>query len=292
MSYKSKILELAELAGITIGKPGSGADIIVNKSRYYHRVFSGGPLAFGESYMDGDWDADRLDEVVEKILSSRVDEKISRLSMIWPMLLAKVANLQTIERAYEVGRVHYDIDYFLFQGMLDKRMTYGGGYWNDAAQNLDEAQEAKLDLVCRKIGLKAGDRVLDIGCGWGSFMKYAAENYGATVVGLTISKEQARMGSRNCAGLPVEFNLQDYRLYETQEKFDHVVSLDMFVHVGLKNHRTFMEKVASLIKDDGLFLLQTIGTKFNNDFPDPWFNKYIFPNYDPDQYVQYGQGGR
>ena len=270
-------MELADLAGVTMGGANSDADIRINNSDFFRRITASGVLGFGESYVDGDWDCDRLDLIIEKAVQAKLHEKVNQLTLVWPILQAKLANLQTVNRSFQIGRVHYDIDYFLFEGMLDKRMTYSCAYWKDA-QDLDSAQEAKLDLVCRKIGLKAGDRVLDIGCGWGSFMKYAAENYGASVVGLTVSKEQARMGAKNCQGLPVEFLLQDYRRFKTKEKFDHIVCIDMFTHVGPKNHRTFMKKVASLLKDDGLFLLQTIGGRIVDNFQDPWIYKYILPN--------------
>lgn len=155
-------------------------------------------------------------------------------------------------------------------------MTYTCGYWKDA-KTLDEAQEAKLDLVCRKIGLKKGDRVLDIGCGWGSFAQYAAEKYGASVVGVTVSKEQVALGSERVKGLPVEIRLQDYRAI-SDGPYDHIVSLGMFEHVGHKNYRTYMKKVHELLKDGGLFLLHTIGSNQLTPISDPWIDRYIFPN--------------
>ena len=159
--------------------------------------------------------------------------------------------------------------------MLDKRMTYTCGYWKNA-DNLDDAQEAKLDLVCRKIGLKSGQRVLDIGCGWGSFVKYAADKYGAQAVGITISKEQADYAKESCKGLPVEIRLQDYR--SINEKFDHIVSIGMLEHVGYKNYRTYMETAHKCLKDDGFFLIHVIGQNRSKIVNDPWLNKYIFPN--------------
>ena len=160
--------------------------------------------------------------------------------------------------------------------MLDKRLTYTCGYWKDA-KNLDEAQEAKLDLICRKIGLKKGDRVLDIGCGWGSFAIYAAQKYGAHVVGITVSKEQVALAQERAKGLPVEIRLEDYR--DTADgPYDHIVSVGMFEHVGHKNYRTYMETAHKLLKDDGIFLLHTIGAKETRLVPDPWIDKYIFPN--------------
>ena len=145
-----------------------------------------------------------------------------------------------------------------------------------AERNLDEAQEAKLDLVCRKIGLKKSDRVLDIGCGWGSFLKFASETYGAKGTGVTVSKNQVALAKEVCQGLPIEILLQDYR--DVKGSFDHIVSLGMFEHVGVKNYRTYMQKAHDLLKDGGLFLLHTIGVSQPLEFVDPWVEKYIFPN--------------
>ena len=159
--------------------------------------------------------------------------------------------------------------------MLDTRMVYTCAYWKDAT-DLDAAQTAKLDLVCRKIDLQPGQKILDIGCGWGSFACYAASEYGAEVVGVTVSKEQAELARKRCAGLPVEIRLQDYR--DVTEQFDHIISLGMFEHVGDKNFRSYMEKVHQCLKDDGLFLLHTIGHMLTVKNGDPWINRYIFPN--------------
>jgi cyclopropane-fatty-acyl-phospholipid synthase len=159
--------------------------------------------------------------------------------------------------------------------MLDTRMVYSCGYWKNAT-TLDAAQEAKLDLICKKIGLKKGMRVLDIGCGWGSFAKFAAERFKVSVVGVTVSKEQVTLAREFCKDLPVEIRLQDYR--KMKESFDRIVSVGMFEHVGYKNYRTFFQVAHRCLKDGGLFLLHTIGGNFSVKGTDPWINKYIFPN--------------
>lgn len=159
--------------------------------------------------------------------------------------------------------------------MLDKRMVYSCGYWKDA-NTLDQAQEAKLDLICKKISLRPGMKILDIGCGWGSFAKYAAEKYKVKVVGITISKEQAKFAKEVCKGLPVDIRIQDYR--SIHEKFDRIVSVGMFEHVGVKNYRTFMGVVYKCLDKKGLFLLHTIGSDLSQATADPWILKYIFPN--------------
>jgi len=250
-------------------------DIQIHDDRFYKRVLSEDALGLGESYVEGWWDAEELDAFFTRLLS--IDLSEIRVSWIrkWTLVKDRALNRQSKTRAFEVGRRHYDRGNDLFQAMLDPTMTYTCGYWKDAA-TLEDAQIAKLDLVCRKIGLREGQKVLDIGCGWGSFMKYAAENYGISAVGVTISEEQAELGSKLCEGLPIEFRLQDYR--DVNEQFDHVVSLGMFEHVGPKNYRTFFEKANQCLKDDGLLLLHTIGNTFSDRSTDPFTEKYIFPN--------------
>jgi cyclopropane-fatty-acyl-phospholipid synthase len=267
--------ELLSLAEVVIDgtKPW---DMKVHNDDFYRRVLSQGSLGLGESYMDGWWDCEELDEFFYRIIRADLEHKV-RLN--WRLLLkalwARIYNLQSEARAFQIGERHYDLGNDLFENMLDKRLVYSCGYWRDA-RDLDEAQENKLDLICRKIGLKSGMKILDIGCGWGSFCKYAAEKYGASVIGITVSKEQVELGKELCKGLPVEIRLQDYR--DLNESFDHVVSVGMFEHVGYKNYKTFMKDVHKCLKDDGLFLLHTIGGNTSVKAPEPWTNKYIFPN--------------
>ncbi len=253
-------------------------DMQVHDNDVFKRVFAEGNLGLGETYMEGLWDVPALDVFFDRLLSAHLDEKVRPGKLMIHALRARMTNLQSVRRAWQVGESHYDLGNDFYAAMLDRRMTYTCGYWKEAA-TLDEAQEAKLDLVCRKLNLKSGMRVLDIGCGWGSFMAYAAEHYGVECVGLTISKEQADYGrTLMAAALPIEFRLQDYR--EIHERFDAVVSIGMFEHVGRKNHREFMEVAHRCLKDDGLFLLHTIGKNVRESTPDPWIDRYIFPNGD------------
>lgn len=235
-----------------------------------------GNLGLGESYMQGHWDCDQLDVFFTRLLRAQLHQRIKPTQLIYHALRTRLLNRQSVKRAWEVGEKHYDLGNEFYAAMLDQRMTYTCGYWKDAC-TLDEAQEAKLDLICRKLQLAPGMRVLDIGCGWGSFMAYAAEHYGVECVGLTISKEQADFGKRLIKkGLPVEFRLQDYR--DETERFDRIVSIGMFEHVGRKNYRAYMEVVSRCLKDEGLFLLHTIGKNLGTTMSDPWIDKYIFPN--------------
>lgn len=269
------VAELLEKADIRING-GRPRDIRFNAHGVIDEALARGNLGLGETYMNGDWDAERLDEFFYHLLRARLPELINPRKLVFHHLRTRMLNLQTAKRAFEVGEAHYDLGNEFYAAMLDKRMTYTCGYWKDAA-DLDEAQEAKLDLVCRKLGLEPGMRVLDIGCGWGSFMAYAAEHYGVECVGLTISREQAEYGkSLMQQGLPVEFRLKDYR--DETEQFDRIVSIGMFEHVGRKNYREYMEVAERCLKDDGLFLLHTIGKNVRGTSPDPWIDKYIFPN--------------
>jgi cyclopropane-fatty-acyl-phospholipid synthase len=250
-------------------------DIRVHDDRLYARVLAEGSLGVGESYMDGWWDCERLDEFFTRVLAADLDRNISPWRDALPVLRAKLVNLQKPSRAFQIGRHHYDIGNDLFCRMLDRRMIYSCGYWKDA-DTLDRAQEAKLDLVCRKLGLEPGMRVLDIGCGWGGTAQFAAERYGVSVLGITVSGEQARYGQNLCRGLDVEIRLQDYRA--VHGTFDRILSIGMFEHVGHKNYGTFMRVVRSLLADDGLFLLHTIGSTRSVTKHDPWSERYIFPN--------------
>lgn len=252
-------------------------DIHIHKDDFYQRVLYGGSLALGESYMDGWWDCKSLDLFFEKIFEAGLDRKI-KLSAGQFLRIAfqtKILNPQNRSRAFTIGKRHYDTGNMLFFLLLDKWLNYSCGYWKNA-KTLDSAQEAKLDLICRKMGLMPGMKVLDIGCGWGGFAKYAAVKYGVSVYGITVSLEQAKFAKDFCRGLDVRIDLKDYR--DLNNKFDRIVSIGMFEHVGYKNYRTFMKTVRRCLLPDGLCLLQTIAGNTSVSGTDPWIGKYIFPN--------------
>jgi cyclopropane-fatty-acyl-phospholipid synthase len=273
----------------------SPADIQINGKRDWDirlydeaaldRILVDGSLGLGETYMDGLWDCDRIDELVSRITKHNLESKLglkAKLLLgahIGRNKVVSLFNKQSVTRCSKDVPFHYDIGNDLFQTMLDERMTYTCGYWKDA-QNLDEAQESKLDLVCRKMGLKPGMHVLDIGCGWGSFMNYAAEHYGVICHGLTLSKEQMTLGMKEARDkrLPVNFILQDYRTYTPDISYDRVVSIGMIEHVGPENYKEFFACANRFLKDDGAFLLHTIGSPKSQSATDPWIDKYIFPN--------------
>ncbi len=273
--FKNILTRMLSNAGVTVN--GKEAwDIQVHNEDFYQKTLSEGSLGLGESYMAQWWDSPQPDEFITRLLRSNIEHQLKpgfRLKM--DILLSRIFNRQQPAAAFRNGSRHYDIGNDLFSLMLDKRMAYTCGFWNNAG-TLDEAQENKLDLSCRKLRLRPGMHVLDVGCGWGSFAKFAAERYGVKVTGITISKEQAILGREICKGLPVDIRVMDYR--SLREKFDAVVSIGMFEHVGYKNYRTYMKTVHQSLKDDGLFLLHCIGANRSHTLTDPWINKYIFPN--------------
>jgi len=251
-------------------------DIKVHNEALYGRVLAHGALALGEAYMDGWFSCEKLDEFFARAVGARLSERLP-LSMNLAVLVArsKLQNRQTRRLAKQAADVHYDLPVEVFEATFDDRLTGSCGYWPNA-KSLNEAQDAKLDLICRKVGLRAGQSVLDIGCGWGAFMGFAAERYGVSCTGVTISKEQVAYGRKRYAGQKVDPRLEDYRDLK-HEPFDIIVSMGMFEHVGQKNYRTYFESARRLLKEDGLFLLHTIWSNEPATL-DPWIDKYIFPN--------------
>lgn len=274
-SSESFIRELLDSAGVQVNGPNPG-DIQVHDTRLYDRLVRDAHLGLGEAYMDGWWDCAAIDQFICKALLAELDQKVrGDWRIAWHALRARLTNLQSPSRAFEVGERHYDIGNDLYARMLDRRLNYTCAYWKNA-HTLDEAQEAKLDLVCRKIGLKPGMKVLELGCGWGAFAQFAAQNYGVEVLGLTVSKEQVALGMQRCQGLPVELRLQDYR--EAQGQYDAVVSIGIMEHVGYKNYRTYMEVAKRCLKPGGTAFVHTIGANVDSTLADPWTTRYIFPN--------------
>ena len=273
-SYERAVNEL--LAGTDIKINGSRPwDIRVHDERFFHRLMGRGTLGAGESYMDGWWDCEQLDEMLTRILRHDVEERLRSARAVLLAITARLINMQSRRRAFRVGKQHYDLGDDLYERMLDPRMIYTCAYW-EKMHSLDAAQEAKLDLVARKIGIKPGMRVLDIGCGWGGAAQFMAECYAASVTGVTVSRNQQLTAQKRCAGLPVDIMLQDYR--SMSGNFDAIYSLGMFEHVGVRNYRTYLKKARELLRPDGLFLLHTIGGNRSSVATDPWIEKYIFPN--------------
>ncbi|MBW2568032.1 MAG: cyclopropane fatty acyl phospholipid synthase [Deltaproteobacteria bacterium] len=270
---RKKVEDLLSFGDVKINGDRSW-DMRVHNDQLYPRLLVKGSLGLCESYMDGWWDCDRLDEFSDRILKAHLENRVTPLTNFFQAFKAKLFNFQKPSKAFNIGKHHYDIGNDLYRQMLDGRLIYSCGYWKDAT-TLDEAQDAKLDMICRKLKLQPGMRVLDIGCGWGGTARFAAKRYGVEVVGITVSKNQYQLAKKLCDGFPVEIRLQDYRSLEGH--FDRILSIGMFEHVGYKNYVAFMKVVKRCLKNDGLFLLHTIGGNTSVANINPCIERYIFP---------------
>ncbi len=276
-SPPASIARLLELARVTVGG-NQPWDLQVHDPRMYSRTLSQGTLGLGESYVDGDWDCPALDELFTRLMRVDVERQVggfAKLRLVIEALRHRVLNLQSPHRAFQVGEHHYDVGNDVFERMLDTRLIYSCAYW-EHAQTLDEAQEHKLDMICRKLQLQPGHTLLDVGCGWGGLARFAAERYGVTALGITVSKEQLVLARERTRSLPVTFELIDYR--DLKGRFDRIVSVGMFEHVGPKNYRVYFDKLRDLLEPDGLFLLHTIGAHVTAAATDAWIDRYVFPN--------------
>ncbi len=251
-------------------------DLQVHNPELYARILTNGSLGFGEAYMDGWWDCEDLAGLFERVTRAGIGKKVQPRALIFPYIKESIVNMQTRRRSWKVAKRHYDLGNDLYKAMLDPYMQYTCGYWKDV-DNLADAQVKKLDLVCRKLQLEKGMRVLDTGCGFGGFAKFAAENYGVEVYGVTLSKEQAEFGNAFCKGLPVRIEVKDYRDI-SEANFDRVASIGIMEHVGTKNYRSYLKQMAGCLKDDGFMLLHTIGSETTGKITDRWIEKYIFHN--------------
>ncbi|MCG8342585.1 MAG: cyclopropane fatty acyl phospholipid synthase [Chlorobiales bacterium] len=272
--YEKKLKSLLASSGIAVGGPNPW-DIRVLDSRFYKRVITESHLGIGESYMDGWWECDALDEFFYKVLRAQLDKKVSQLTRVLSNLAGLLINLQHPSRSFHVGETHYNIGNDLYEAMLDRNMLYSCAYWK-GADNLNAAQENKLRLIFNKLQLEPGMKVLDIGCGWGGAALFAAEHYGVSVTGVTVSSEQVKKAEELKKDLPVDISLMDYR--DIRGSYDRIYSIGMFEHVGVKNYRRFFEITSKSLKEGGLFLLHTIGSKRSSMNTDKWTHKYIFPN--------------
>jgi cyclopropane-fatty-acyl-phospholipid synthase len=256
-------------------------DLRVHNTQLYGRLLRQGSLALGDGYVRGDWDCDRIDELICRLLRADANRPLSSTAWLRDAALQlreRIGNPQSRRRAFVVGKRHYDIDPRVYAAMLDPQLTYSCGYWRQA-NDLITAQDHKLRLICEKLKLRPGLRLLDIGCGWGSLAGYASRHYGVEVLGLTVSARQAELMRERLVQLPVQVMLCDYRqLPQLQAgRFDRIASVGMFEHVGRRNDGAFHRTVHEALEPDGLALLQTIGTARPSLRTDAWIDRHIFP---------------
>lgn len=279
LAYQDKITGLLARADIKVHNsrlaPPRPWDVQVHNPKLFARILGEGTLGLGEAYMDGWWDCEQLDELFARALTAELASKVTTWSDRCFFILAYLTNRQIGKRLLATAASHYDIGNDLYQRMLDPRMIYTCGYWQDA-NNLEQAQQHKLELVARKLGLEPGMRVLDIGCGWGGAADYMAQHHGVEVVGITLSTEQIKLASERIDNVNVTIKLLDFR--NLNEKYDRIYSLGMFEHIGFKNYSDYFRIVDQCLVDRGLFLLHTIGHRITSFKVDPWIDRYIFPN--------------
>lgn len=284
------LLLLLHNAGIDVG------GVEIHDKSALLEVMKGGTLALGETYMAKRWDCRDLDKLMTEVLRKRSTGKLKLtfrdgFGLIWGAISDWGLNPQMDGGSLVVGKHHYDIGNTMFRHMLGSEMIYSCGYWkglsNWAPQtDLDKAQLSKMEMICRKLKIEKGMRILDIGCGWGGFARYTAGEYGAKVVGITISKEQYKYCQEQddeTYGGGCEFYLASYydlpELDESFEgSFDRVVSIGMCEHVGYKNYQTFMNIQCQMLKPGGMVMLHTIVGNESKLRGDSWYEKYIFPN--------------
>lgn len=277
MTARDKIRELLALADIELNGPDPW-DLQVHDQRFYQRALGHGSVGVGESYMDGWWDAADLNEFFYRLHRADLAKQLRTLDILWLSVKSALFNLQKQSSATQVARQHYDIGNDLYRVMLDKNMQYTCAYWKNT-DNLEHAQENKLHLVCRKLHLESGMRVLELGGGFCGLARFMAKEYGCDVVTYNISKEQVAFGREWCADLPVRIEEKDYRdAIHEKGQFDRVAAVGLCEHIGYRNYLPFLKLARAKLKDTGLFLLHTIGGNRSKTSTDPWVDKYIFPN--------------
>lgn len=280
MAIPASLLSLTAAADVQFN--GSRPwDLQVHEPALYGALLSHGSLALGDGYVRGDWDCEELEELIARLLQAKASRPLSWRAALKDLLqLCRdgLINPQSLARSFVVGRRHYDIDPRVYEAMLDPSMAYSCGYWRTAT-DLATAQRDKLQLVCQKLQLKSGDRLLDVGCGWGSLARFAADHFGVEVVGITVSKRQAAYIREHLGHRRITVAVCDYRQVGslTFEPFDKIASIGMFEHVGRRNDRTFHQAMFQAMKPDGLMLLHTIGSAETTHRTDAWIDRYIFP---------------
>ena len=274
MNSKEICLSILDKAGIEVNgsKPWS---IHVRNEKLWDRVVSQQGLGLGEAYMDGWWECEAIDQMLTRLLEINVTKELKpSVSLIAHGIKSTMLNRQTKNKAASNAKHHYNIGNDLYQRMLDPEMAYSCAYWA-GAKNLNDAQLDKFELIAQKLQLKPGMRILDVGCGWGGFLRYVATHYGVTGVGISPADNQIAIARERNGKLPLEYIQQDYR--DLTGSFDRIVSIGMMEHVGPKNYETFFDKCISLLKPDGMMLHHTIASNLSKEVTDQFFDRYIFP---------------
>ena len=222
-------------------------------------------MALGDGYVDGKWECDDLGATLYQLTRSRDIVKLVKDKSI------TVPTDEQAERAQEVIDIHYDMGNDLFRAMLDRTMSYTCAYWRAGASTLEAAQSDKNELICQKLELEPGMVIADLGCGFGSFARHAQDIHDVTVIGYTLSQEQA-----DIAGDFMEVRVADYT--QLRGRYDRIISMGMLEHVGPANYRDYMKVNYRHLEKNGIALFQTIGYNLSRGQVHPWINTHIFPN--------------
>jgi cyclopropane-fatty-acyl-phospholipid synthase len=297
--HQRRVFDAFSAAGIRINPldPHPWDILVKDENQFVRRIASplnNGLTALGDMYVEGIWDCEAVSECFYRAFKARLNCRlIWNLPNVVQYLRSRLLNQQTRSKAAHDVASHYDLGP-AFEIMLDSTMAYTCAYWKEGVSNLEEAQLAKHDLCCRKLGISPGMALLDTGCGWGGLLKYAAENYGASpCLGVTLSPKQVALGTERCRGLPISLLVQDYR--DVRGTFDRIASIGILEHVGPKNHRAYFQKMHDLLKPGGLLLVHTIGSVIASPtvhLPEMhWINREIFPGAVIPSFGQIGSGG-
>lgn len=267
---------------VTLGPAGEEVAVVIHDDRFFRRVMEGANLGLAESYMDGDWDmaAGEVADLLTLLLRSRLDRKVrGDAATALRVLGVQVANLFR-RRNWAHARMHYDLGDEVYDAFLDPAtMMYSCGYAETSDDGIEQLQLNKLDRICRKLEIRPGDRLLDIGCGFGGMLMFAASRYGATGVGITTSRRHCERGNQRIAeaGLAdrVRIELRDHRTITGQ--FDRVVSIGMMEHLSRSEYGRYFARIAAVLPPHGTGLVHAIGCNAAANRHDPFTQKYIFP---------------
>lgn len=285
---KQVVTHLFEKAGLRVGDSDTN-DVVIHDDRFFREVLLKGSIGLGDSYIDGIWDSHSVEVVVFKLLKNGIySPTLAHIYDIVSSVSRGIQNLQDRVGSRKVIDEHYDLNPNLFLGFLDHYNQYTCGYF-EKTDDLEKAQENKLELICNKLGIKEGDKVLDIGGGWGGLALYVSERFDVDVSMITLSKQQANYARKSCEGRKVKVHICDYRdipALFSPNSFDKITAVGILEHIGHKNYKLFMAAVNHALKPKGICLFQTLYSPTDRILSNPWIRKHIFPNHElPPYYI-------